>query len=386
MVIVVGGRSKCPSPLSVNRVTFQWRFRVKIAATKAASVFLILAVLMVGAAAPVVAQGGYDVIPISLETGERIRLNLALKPGETLTEGLLVKNMSGEPINLLIYSLDAHTSGSGEAAFPARDSVSSEMGKWLNLSDSEITLGVGESRQLEFTLSLPTDIAPGEYYGGIVVQKAEPSNLEGSERITVLQVIRRIQLVYVLVPGPLLSHLEVASVKHVWDGIDIAFEVELCNTGNVAVYPQGKLDVSEASGKLIGSFLFKSGRILAGDTLVRLVRPGGVLPEGEYRASVEVNYSCSDADVERMAKLLGDGAAVSPGLARIKTATLVVDFTISGEAVREKAKEAAEEGLVPWTEVPTAPFKLLLIVSIAAGVIIVGMAILLVVLLRRQRR
>ncbi len=360
---------------------------MKIAATKTANVFLILAVLMVGAAAPVVAQGGYDVIPISLETGERIRLNLALKPGETLTEGLLVKSTSSEPINLLIYSLDAHTSGSGEAAFPARDSVSSEMGKWLNLSDSEITLGVGERRQLEFTLSIPSGIAPGEYYGGIVVQKAEPPNLEGSERVTVLQVIRRIQLVYVLVPGPLQSNLEVASIKQIWDGIDIAFEVELRNTGNVAVSPQGKLDVSDASGsgKLIGSFPFKSGRILAGDTLVLLVRPGGVLPEGEYRASAEVNYSYSKADVERMAKLLGDGVAISPELASIKTATLVVDFTISGEAVREKAKEAAEEGLVPWTEVPTAPFNLLLIVSIAAGVIIVGMAILLVVLLRRSR-
>ena len=358
---------------------------MKIAAAKAVSGFLLLALIMVGTAAPVVAQGDYEVIPVSLETGERIRLNYALKPGETIAGGLLVKNNSAEPINLLICSLDAHTSGTGETAFPAIDSVSSEMGKWLNISESEITLGVGESQQLEFTLSLPTDIAPGEYYGGIVSQKAEPTSLEAGERMTVIQVIRRVQTVYVVVPGPLQSSLEVASIKQVWDGTDIAFKVELRNTGNVAVSPQGKLDVSDASGKLIGSFPFKSGRILARDTIVLLVRPGGVLPPGEYCASVKGSYSCSNADVERIAELLGDAAAVSPELASIKTIALAVDFTISGEAIREKAKEAAEEGLVPWTEVTTAPFNLLLIISIAAGVLIVGMAILLVVLLRRRR-
>lgn len=356
-------------------------------AVKAVKVFLILAVIMVGTAAPVVAQGGdsFEVTPISLKTGELIRLNHVLKPGETLTEGLLVKSKSDEPINLLIYSLDAHTSGTGETAFPAIDSVSSEMGKWLNISDSAIILGVGESRQIEFSLSIPADTAPGEYYGGIVVQKAEPTSLESRERITMRQVIRRIQSVYVVVPGPLQPNLEVASIKQIWDGTDIAFEVELRNTGNVAVSPQGKLDVSDASGKLIGSFPFKSGRILARDTLVLLVRPGGVLPAGEYQASVEVNYSFSNADAERIAKLLGDGVAVSPELASIKSIAEVVNFTVREEAIREKAKEAVEEGLIPWTEVTTAPFNLMLIISIAAGVIIVGMAISLVVLLRRRR-
>lgn len=361
---------------------------MKITAMKVVSGFLLLAVIMVGPSTPVVAQesSSFEVIPVSLETGERISLRYALEPGETVSGGLLVKNKSNEPINLLIYGLDAHTSGTGETAFPTIDSLSSEVGKWLNIFDSEITLGGGESRQLEFTLSIPANAAPGEYYGGIIAQKAQPTSLESSERMTVLQVIRRIQTVYVLVPGRLQSNLEVASIKQIWDGTDIAFEVELRNIGNVAVSPQGKLDVSDASGKLIGSFPFKSGRILARDTLVLLVRPGGVLPAGEYRASVELKYSCSDADAERIASLLGDGVAVSPELTSSKATAEAVNFTISEKAVREKAKEAAEEGLVPWTEVTTAPFNLLLIIGIAAGVLILVIVILLVVLLRRRRQ
>ncbi len=343
-----------------------------------------LVLLIVGSFLPlqkVWAQGeNYGLQAVSLETGKPLgRLAYSCQPGEIIHDGVKVINYDNNQLELATFGTTAATASGGGISLPEEPTP----GSWISLSASQLSIAPNEASQFEFTINIPSDAEPGEHVMGIIVQAVEPTESEFSSSVKLRILVRKALIVNIFIPGPIEIGLEIPSLEQVWGGPYIAFDVALENTGNVLVKAEGALSVADSSGKVIGSFPVETGAILPGDTLIYHIDCHDLLPAGQYSASANINYTAVKpvAATELTDKEITE-------LATERSATAMISFEVTEKTVEEVVERAREEGfeLEPWTKEVTAPFNLLLIISIGAGVIIVGMTILLVVVLRRRRQ
>ena len=68
------------------------------------------------------ANGGFGIRPVG--PNSLGHLSYTLKPGESLTDAVLVSNGGESPITLKIYVVDAHTAANGGTTFPAGEDAS----------------------------------------------------------------------------------------------------------------------------------------------------------------------------------------------------------------------------------------------------------------------
>lgn len=360
------------------------RYRIVVILLLCAVGFLLLA--------PVASAAGGIYIGRNPDKGEGGRLIYVLEPGESAQGEVMVVNNGDEAVELVAYAADAFNSAHGNVSFgDLGEEAGNRVGGWLSLSAAEVSLGANERKLIPFTLTVPPDAKPGEYQAGILAQEKAPFVTEAevsgseSEKLTTVQVniVSRVATrIRVFIPGPREAGLAISSIKQVWRGASVGFDVELHNTGNVPIKVEGTLEVTDDAGKLLGSLPISVPSLLSWGKFTYAINTDTLLPPGHYSVRVLLNYE----SVARPVPGAPEGAYPVASAAGSEEKS----FTFEME---EEEVEAAVEGMEkagldvePWTrEAPTEPFSLMLIISIAAGVIIVGMAILLVVLLRRQR-
>lgn len=303
------------------------------AAAAAFSIAMAALLLALGVAA---AEGpSYSLFPVSAETGEGLgRLVFTLGPGETATYAVVAVNNSDSPLRLAMIGAAATTASGGGIAFPETATPDS----WVSLSVPDLSLEPKGRGQFLFTIAVPEDASPGDYLSGIVVQEAGQTDKQ-VERAVIFSVVQRQALtVHVIVPGPKFASLKVVSIKQVWDGAAVGFDVELHNTGNVRAKTKGTLTVTDKSGKVIGSFPIELGPILAGDTLVHHVSSGAALPPGQYGASVQMSFT-----PVRLASSQ-KGATLEPVAVDEAAAATASNFEITPEVVEAIVEQAQERG------------------------------------------
>ncbi len=341
--------------------------------------------------APVANAAGGIYIGRNLDKGEAGRLVYVLEPGETAQAEVVVVNNGDEAVELVVYAADAFNSPRGCVSFgELGEEAGNRVGGWFSLSATEVSLGVKEKKIIPFTLRVPPDARPGEYQAGILAQEKTPSVTEaelpgaGSEKPTLqLNIVSRVATrVRVFIPGPREAGLAIPSIRQVWHGTSVGFDVELHNKGNVPIKVEGTMEVTDGAGKLLGSLPISIPCLLSWGRFTYAIDTKTLLPPGQYSVHAVLNYESVARPVP------GAPEGTDPVASATGSAEKSLTFEMEEEEVEEAIEEKEKAGLdvEPWTrEAPTAPFNLVLIISIGAGVIIVGMAILLVVLLRRRR-
>ena len=315
----------------------------------------------------------FSLLPVSAETGENLgRLIYTLEPGETATDAVVAVNNSNAPLDVTMFGTAAGTASNGGTTFPETQAP----GSWISLSVPALSLEAKGREQLLFTIAVPEGASPGEYLFGIVVQETEQGD-EQEERVVSFSIVqRRVLTVYVAVPGPKVASFEVASIRQVWDGPAVGFDVELHNTGNVRAQPTGTLEVTDESGKVIGSFPIELGPILAGDTLVYHISSGGALPPGEYGASVQMSYT----PVTVAPKQIG-ATPETPEPVVVEETTVITasTFEITEKVVKEVMEEAKEKGWdvegVVISEGPGMWMYIAIGLGVVTLIVLLGMAV-----------
>ncbi|MFH0820502.1 MAG: DUF916 domain-containing protein [Candidatus Peregrinibacteria bacterium] len=178
-----------------------------------------------------------------------------LNPGESKQDELLVENNTDESVNLLLYPADSTPSTDGgfalEQFVESRDGV----GKWVTLSQEEITLAPREQKLVPFTISIPAEPTPdvGEHTGGILIQRVEPPSESGGIRLLTRVGVR----IYVTIPGIIQESLEIDKVTVEVDEERnvIVVTTSVKNTGNVSQNVAIKNEVSNLSPRLMASAL-----------------------------------------------------------------------------------------------------------------------------------
>ncbi|MDD5251430.1 MAG: LysM peptidoglycan-binding domain-containing protein [Patescibacteria group bacterium] len=186
-----------------------------------------------------------------------------LNPGDIKEEGVLVVNNSTARKTILVYAVDSTPATDGAFACEQLAETKDDVGAWITLAKSEVTLDSGTNEVVPFTIAVPGNASVGEHNGCIITQEKveKPDNKSG-----VSLSFRTGLRVAITIPGELERKLEIAGfvVTPRNDG-GFLLQPKVKNLGNVSI----DADVRVVTKYFFGSTLITHGGqypILRGDT------------------------------------------------------------------------------------------------------------------------
>jgi hypothetical protein len=217
-----------------------------------------------------------------------------IAPGTVIHDYVGVTNFSQKAVAFDIYATDAFNNTSGTLDLLVSSQKPTDVGSWVDLAKTNVTIEPGQRVNEPFTLTVPFDATPGDHMGGVVAAVTTTQNTgQGVEVQT-----RLAAPLYLRVTGQLTSGVAVESVSANYHGTfnpfgggdtDVSYTIH--NTGNT------RLDLATAV-KVTGLF-GTAGKatpptikdLLPGATLRVTQRVAGVFPLGPMTAHIDATPS-----------------------------------------------------------------------------------------------
>jgi hypothetical protein len=144
-------------------------------------------------------------------------IHLRGSAGRVLHGAVLLRNLSGQPITVVLQRSDITNAANGNATFDTTKITGSA--GWLRLSAGRVSIPPRASRRVAYTVSVPAGATGGSHYAGIVAFNA--ANLarpavrgkSNGTSFTIFRISREALPLTVRVPGPLTRSLSLTSVK-----------------------------------------------------------------------------------------------------------------------------------------------------------------------------
>lgn len=133
-----------------------------------------------------------------------------LEPGAVQEEGVLLLNNTDEQKTFLVYAVDSMVSSGGAFACRQMAEPKKEVGSWITLAKSEVTLDSGASEIVPFTITVPQNAGVGEHNGCIVIEEKK-EKIEGQTGMTLT--FRTGLRVAITIPGEITRKLEIVDFK-----------------------------------------------------------------------------------------------------------------------------------------------------------------------------
>jgi hypothetical protein len=233
--------------------------------------FIIVALLFAVTTLTVSAQGGAGVriSPAIIEE--------TLEPGQTVTYEYEIENLNPVEQQFFLFTRNISGVSSGGAPIFADNNFEKTgyaLADWITLPVGDVTLQAGESRKLDFTLTVPAD-AKCSHFGGVFVS-AQPPEIENSGAAVGYQVAN---IVSIRINGEcdeIANIRQFSTGKFLYGSQNVDFNVRIENSGDVLVRPTGPLEITNSLGRTVGSMAFNDDR-------------AGIFP-GETREFDDVNW------------------------------------------------------------------------------------------------
>jgi hypothetical protein len=262
------------------------------AALAASGLFIAIAASGVGAAT----KGSDVVTPIPAEGSQLAPHShyylLNMKPGDVLKQTVVLHNDNDHSIDVRVDGVDGFTSDATGASYNTPYQHPKRAGRWIVVSSPEITLRAGEARNVDFTVQVPRDAAPGQYLGalGMYVPLTTTSTTgagqKGQATFGITLQGERVIAVEVVVPGPASAHLQVNSVTPVAAPSGLRLNVGLANTGNAFARGTGVIAVDDTKTNIP----FTIGTFVSHTSITYRVPWTRTVVPGDHHVSVRLNY------------------------------------------------------------------------------------------------
>jgi len=210
-----------------------------------------------------------------------------------------VTNMSSEPSEYRIYPSDQITGENGGWAFYEDDRGNRLAGAWFTYEgSSETIIRPSETKEHEFTISVPDVVEDGQHIAAVVVRQVKPTDIVVSASGNNLSITpdiateKFIQFVFNKNKENGKHELRLMQQPFRYDGLGYPqFVVGFRNDGTVLEKPRGYFKIEDADGSLIYDFDFQMDSVYAG-TEGKLVRTlNRYLTSGNYQVTYLVEYS-----------------------------------------------------------------------------------------------
>lgn len=200
-------------------------------------------------------SGGLGISPL-VKKGESDRswfIYDKVKPNSVIEDFVVVSNKTSKIEKVIIYGVDAKTTSDGGYAPLSDEAPRLGVGKWISLSEGELTLKPNEQKIIPFKLNIPQKTAGGDYAGTILIKTApkEEKSKEGSVMNVVFRVGARI---YLNIDGPIIKKLEVKDISYKLENEKPFFYITLKNDGNIRLTPQVSIKITNTKGDVVDTF------------------------------------------------------------------------------------------------------------------------------------
>lgn len=153
-------------------------------------------------------------------------------PGTVIEDGIVVINNSPTPKTLFVYATDIATEADGEFSCEQLLDTRNDVGTWVEMEKSEVTLASKTSETVNFKINIPATASVGENNGCIAVQEKKESAEGSGVTISTRTALRLV----VTVPGDIKREVKIAGYKITLNDNDNYFlHPSVTNTGNVSI-------------------------------------------------------------------------------------------------------------------------------------------------------
>ncbi len=215
--------------------------KTKIMRVINASVFVLIFILLSNQAFAI-EYGGFGGRPAfpRLENSRTESIFVhTLNPGDVQKEGVMVVNNSAEQKTILVYAVDSTPSTDGAFACEQLSQKKDNVGAWINLEKTEVTLQPATNEIVPFTITVPQNASVGEHNGCIIMQeKLDKSDNQSGVSLSFRTGLR----VAITIPGELERKLEIVGfeVAKKEDG-NFLLQPKVKNLGNVSIDAEAKV-------------------------------------------------------------------------------------------------------------------------------------------------
>lgn len=171
---------------------------------------VLLTIILLAQTASALTFNGFFANPV---TKGKTWFTYEMEPGDSVKDYLVVTNNQNTTQSFYIYPADLSASTDGGFAIKQRKEEMKDIGKWIELEETEVTLTPRSSQKIAFTLTVPNDekIDVGEHAGGIAIEE-KPASENNSQQGIVIH--KRVGTrVYVTIPGEIIKDVQYESFK-----------------------------------------------------------------------------------------------------------------------------------------------------------------------------
>lgn len=221
---------------------------------------------------------------------DRANYGYVLDPGAEVNDAFVVTNASAQELTLAVYAADGYTTPSGHLDLQPAGEPATDLGSWVVPETDRVVLAPGDSEEVEFSLVVPDDAAPGDHPGGIVT-----SHVTGDETGTVRLDRRLGSRIHVRVSGEQQVALAVSDLTvaqpfgaNPVEPVATTVRYTLTNTGNVRALGHETVTVSGPGGLSARAAEVVVDELMPGSSVTREVVVDGTWPLVRVGADVRV--------------------------------------------------------------------------------------------------
>ncbi|MBT5016823.1 DUF916 domain-containing protein [Candidatus Peregrinibacteria bacterium] len=252
---------------------------------------LVVSVMVMVMSWPVMAQEKMFIMPYSDDSSWFI---YDVDPGDEFKDIVTITNKSEYEQTVQLMAVDAEATATGSFALKPPDKEQANIGDWVTVEDSVVTLEPGEKKHFQFTVSVPGSVPPGDYAGGLILlpyEDDEEVDTGGAGIKTVVSVGVRM---YITVSGEVNFNFLWDEYQHsVNDDSEHIFDLTFSNNGNVAAESSGLIKLDSALFDDV-EIPLSTGIIYSADSMSPVVAWTNPFPFGPVKATTVVDYSRSN--------------------------------------------------------------------------------------------
>jgi hypothetical protein len=228
-----------------------------------------------------------------------------VKPGDTYSGSILVRNDTNEPQEAKVYQTDYAFHFNGTNSYGEPGSIPRSNAKWIAFSPSFLKLPPQGSMTVNYNVTVPKETAGkglvGTYWSMLMVEGIQKGSAESSlpqkdkkAQMGIMQTIRYgIQIATtILNTGSKKIQFVGATIVTKPDG-KRALQVDIENIGEIGMRPDVSVEFFSEQGTSVGKFPGVKYRIYPG-TSVRQLIDISTVPQGSYKVLVAVDAGGDD--------------------------------------------------------------------------------------------
>ncbi len=301
-----------------------------------------------------------------------------LKPGQLVVDHAAVLNVTNQPVTLSVYAADGKNTTTGGYSVVPSSRSSLDVGSWVKLARSQVTVPAHSSVVMPFTLRVPRNAEPGDHAGGIVASlRTFAKDAKGNTVSIENRVGTRL---YVRVAGKLVPRIRVDHLEPHYEGGGVSGDATVTftvhNEGNVRLMGRQSVRITDVlGGNILAKDVPELPELLPQNSFTFSVKALGLKPVGYFTALVTVDPQSVTGNVDPVLQQANAQQSFTGLSAGVMAFAGVVAFGLGWLVIRRRLRAGHGYGpLLAWLRrrrraagATAAILPLLVLATMAAG-------------------